>query len=129
MKKELISFQYAFQITKTIVFEIKYYRLGNNTNKYFSTSAVRFNRPKTNYNQCGQAQKSLLEAGSIARMFFNKFDYLHIRDLNKEQHKEILKNIEFLKIQYNFVERMDSNNNFNFSELVDLSKQKLKKIK
>lgn len=82
-KKELASFHFAFQISRTVVFEVNYYRLGNNIDKYFTTSAAEFNRPKTDFNQCGQAQESLLPNGSIARRFYNAVDKHHIKDIPK----------------------------------------------
>lgn len=64
------SFQYVFQLSKKIVFEVSYYRLGNNTNKDFSTSASEFNQPKSNYNRCGQAQNDLLKDFPLAMDFY-----------------------------------------------------------
>jgi len=122
--KELPSFRYSFQISRKIVFEVNYYRLGNNKDKHFSTSAAQFNQPKTDFNHCGQAQKELLKAGRKAMNFYNKWDKCHLMDLTEEQHKEILQDIEVLKNQYNFIETERS---ASFNELKNLSKQNVKK--
>lgn len=124
MKTELNSFFYAFQISRKIIFEVYYYRCGNNTNNYFSTSASQFNQPKTDYNRCGQAQNELLNNNTMARIIFNKWDCLHLQDLNKEQYNRLKKDIEILKSQYNFI--MDENN-LSFNEIRELSKAKVKK--
>jgi hypothetical protein len=121
--KELTSFHYAFQISKLIVFEVQYYRLSNNKSKYFATQAAMFNRPKTDYIECGQAQKSLLKEAKKAMQFYKKWDYIHIKDLNEQQHAEMLIDIEELCNQYNFIHK---ETDFSFEELKGLSKMKIK---
>jgi len=120
---ELKSFHFVFQLSKKIVFEVNYYRLGSNTNKYFTTSAASFNQPKTDYNQCGQAQDSLLSGK--AKLFYKKWDYLHTLDVTKNQYNDILSDIEELKGTYNFIER--ESKSFCFSEIKEFSKLNIKK--
>ena len=116
------SFHYVFQITKSIVFEVSYYRLSNNTEKRFTTSASLFNRPKTDYNQSGQAQESLLPEFTPAFNFYKKFDPLHIKDLTQEQYIEILCEISKLKEKYNFIEKIGIDVKFGFSDIKELAK-------
>lgn len=120
---ELSSFHYAFQISRKIVFEVNYYRLGSNSTKHFSTSAAQFNQPKTDFNHCGQAQKELLKGAGAAMSFYKKFDPLHIKDLTEDQHTDILAGISKLKDKYNWIE---SDNDIRLSDLRDLSKMPVK---
>jgi hypothetical protein len=123
---ELQSFHYSFQITRNIVFEVNYYRLGDNQQKHFSTSAACFNRPKTDFDHCGQAQKELLKEGRTAMRFYNAFDKYHLNDLTSEQHAEILKRIEELKAKYNWIK---TDHAASFEQLKDLSKIPIRTIK
>lgn len=119
--KELASFHYAFKISAYIVFEVNYYLLGKNENKYFSTSAAEFNRTKTDYDQCGQAQKYLLVDSPKAMQFYKKWDHLQVKDLTEQQHTEILMDIEGLKANYIFTQ---SEWYLSFDELKELSKRR-----
>ena len=84
------EFLYAFCIDKTTVFEVEYKTLGGNKAPYFSTSAEKFNRPKTDWSMCGQAQERLLPRGSVARRFYDKWDRLHLKDLTDEEYAELI---------------------------------------
>jgi hypothetical protein len=119
---ELSSFHYSFQITKKIVFEVNYYRLGSNKNKHFSTSAAQFNQRKTDFNHCGQAQSKLLKEGRTAMQFYKKWDHRHLNDLTEQEHAEILADIEALKKKYNFTQ---TDTSATFSQLRELSMQKI----
>lgn len=114
----------AFQISRTIVFEVSYYRLGSNAHKHFSTSAAQFNRPKTDYNICGQAQNDLLKEGRKAMAFYKKWDVHHLGLLTDKQYAELLTDIETLKRQYNYHQ---SETDIRFSEMRQLSMMKIKK--
>ncbi|UOF80578.1 hypothetical protein [Caudoviricetes sp.] len=95
MKKE---FQYCFAVDRGIVFEVKYYTLGSNKAPYFSTSAAMFNRPRTDYQQCGQAQNSLLKGAALR--FYRKWDKLHLKDLTNDQYREVIRDIDQLTREY-----------------------------
>ncbi len=101
MKKE---FSYVFQQSRMVVFEVEYQTLGDNPRPYFSTSAARFNQPKTDFAYCGQCQNELL-TGKLRR-FYKKWNHLHIRDLSDEEYTEILEDLEDLKREYNYLERI-----------------------
>lgn len=118
------SFHYVFQITRMIVFEVSYYRLGSNTNKYFTTSAAQFNRPKTDYNQAGQCQNDLLKSHPIAYNFFKKWDVFHLLDLSEEQHNELWSDLNRLADKYNSILRLNDTG-FGFSDIKTLSKNKI----
>lgn len=129
MKKE---FKYCFQITKSVMFEVEYYTLGNNKTPYFATSANKFVKNKKDYECAGQAQDRILPKNSIVRQFWEKWDKKHLKDLSNDEYREIIKDIEELKEKYNYIERIKDTfrgeyDNFSFWEEVLLSKAELKK--
>jgi hypothetical protein len=119
---ELPSFHFSFQISRVVIFEVRYYRLGSNTHKYFAPSACKFNRPKTDYVQCGQAQKDLLSGPAMS--FFKKWDKCHAKDICTHDHASILADIEKLKTAYNYVQ---SDNDIPFSFNRALSMKSIKR--
>lgn len=101
MKK--YGFLYAFQLSKKIIFEVHYYTLGSNEeDTYFSTSAVEFNQPKTDYTIYEEANLS-----GQALEFYNKWNYLHHKNPNNQEYMQILEDIEDLKQRYNYLEIID----------------------
>lgn len=119
-------FFYAFQMSKTVIFEINYYLLGNNQSPYFHTSAAQFNQPKSDFNHCGQAQETLLKGHSAAMDFYKKWDSLHGKDLTQEQYNEMQADIEILKEKYNYILQ---ETDINFSVIREFSKQLPKRFK
>lgn len=119
---ELKSFHFSFQISRKVVFEVNYYRCGNNDHKYFTTSAAQFNQPKTDFNHCGQAQKELLKDGKKAMSFYKKWDDLHLQDLSPEQYESMINDIKVLKSTYNWIQ---TDNSATFEQLKDLSMMKI----
>ncbi len=128
MKK--YEFIYAFEITRKIIFDVKYYTLGNNKSPYFATSASKFNQPKTDWEEGGQAQERLLMGGP-ARAFFNKWDKYHLKDItDMKVFEELINDIEVLKANYNYIEEKADfqPNDIYFWEKKELSMKKLKKV-
>ena len=122
------EFHYAFEITRTIIFEVSYYTLGNNKTPYFTTSASQFNRPKSDWITCGQAQDELLPKGSKARIFYKKWDEKHLKNLTEAEYKELRSDLEVLKEKYNYIVKEQktfagTSSGFHFHELKDLSMQ------
>lgn len=102
------EFMYAFCVTRTAVFEVRYYTLGGNSHPYFATSAAVFNRPKTDYNRCGQCQNDVLFGK--AKQFYKKWDSCHCKDITDDQYTEMLNDIEELKKIYpNYIEYISEN--------------------
>lgn len=97
------EFVYSFQITKNVIYTISYITLRGNRAPYFSTCAGKFNKPKTDWVQYGQAQGDLLPANSVARDFWKKWDVEHLHELSNAKHAELLADIEKLKEKYNYV--------------------------
>ena len=106
-------FCYTFQITKKIIFEVS-------NDRYFATSAAEFNRPKTDFNMCGQCQDAALPDGA-ARTFWEKWDTKHLSHLNAEDEQELMKDIDVLKEKYNWC------TGCNFTDQKELSKKEPKK--
>lgn len=121
---------WAFQISKTIIFEVEYTQLRGNKNPDFATQANQFNRPKTDWERCGQAQEALLPKSSEAYKFWKKWDKKHLEDLTDEEYNDMLKDIDILKEKYNFIEQEQDENLYTtslpFYKLKNLSMQKPK---
>ena len=126
------EFQAVFQMSKTIIFEVRYYTLANNTNAHFTTSAAKFCNSKRDFSQCGQAQPELLKKYATAREFFEKWDHLHLHKMSEEEYAEMIEDIEKLKARYNFIfeeleeSRKPYSPGFSFYRLADWSKQEPK---
>lgn len=123
------EFRCAFQITKTITFEVCYHTLGRNDAPYFSTQASRLNARRTDYTECGQAQDRLLPKGTEARRFWEKWDCKHLSVLTDEEREEVWGDIARLKARYNYVIHAsdkfgtEDTRDIRFSDVVALSKQ------
>jgi len=113
------TFFIAFQVTKKHIFEVNYYRLRSNKDKNFHTSANLLNHGRTDFNQCGQAQESLLNKNTAAYRFYKKWDILHCSVMNNDQYNEMLIDLDKLKRRYDFIE---SENDINFSDIVKLDR-------
>jgi len=126
-------FHVVFQVTKSIVFEVSYYRLGRNERADFTTEAMEFNKPKTDYCCCGQCQDHLLPKQSAAMWFYKKWDRLHLHDLSDEEYEAIKIDLLRLEAIYNSIRKScDSTEkeelrDFRFREIKELSKLPVKK--
>ncbi len=116
---EPTSFFIAFQVAKKHIFTVDYYRLGSNTDKNFHTQAAILNHCRTDYNQCGQAQESVLNKNMSAYRFYKKWDDLHCSIMTSEQYDEMLIDLDELKRKYDFLE---SEMEINFSDIVKLDR-------
>ena len=68
MKKE--SFRFIFQITKSIIMEVSYYKLGNNIDKYFTISTTDINNNVDN----DMTNEVLLKDFYLPYAFYNVFN-------------------------------------------------------
>ena len=129
MKKE---FQAVFQLSKTEIFEVRYYHLSTNQRADFATSAARFCRNKRDYSTCGQAQESVCKGHLAAYRFYKKWDKMHLKDLNDSEYVEMRRDLETLMETYNFIlEELDESKRpysprFSFYRLAEWTKQKPK---
>lgn len=95
----------AFRIAKKKFFEVTYGDLDSRSqNPYFSTSAGILNYVRSDWNQCGQAQRDVLPKGSIAFKFFEKWDVKHLHVLTLEEYQELENDLEALKERYPYIE-------------------------
>ena len=126
MRKMKNRFLYAFKINKMVIFEVKYGAIKENELWYFSTSVGEFIKNKRDWKRCGQCQKALLPKNSIAFDFWIKWDEFHLKDLTKKQYIELLKDIEILKRNYEFIYKGENYDRhfISFQELKNLSMNK-----
>lgn len=129
--KEFIS---VFQLSKMIVFEVEYYTLLTNEHPNFTTSANRFNQPKTDWSEGGQAQDRLLKGFPTAMAFYKKWDKHHLHELTPELYNEMVRDLLKLCRTYNHIIReLDEskrpyNPRFAFYDLKEWSKQTPKQM-
>ncbi len=124
---------YAFQLDKTRIYEVQIHPCIVYKAPDFSTpmqegydflfSADVFNRPKTDFNRCGQCQDDITKDFPIARDFFNKWDKHHLHKVTDDLYVEFKRDIQNLCETYNYIESEDL---ITFSELKELSMRKLK---
>lgn len=99
--KVATQFFAVFQITRKIIFEVRY-NVREDGSSYFSTQAALFNQPKTDYRQCGQCQQMILPHGSRAYHFYNKWDKYHCKPITDEKvWKELIDDVKTLAEYYN----------------------------
>lgn len=125
------EFRAAFQVTKTIMFEVRYNTLGGNAAPYFSTEAARLNTRRTDYSECGQCQERLLPKGSVARKFWEKWDAKHLDRLSDDERKQMWDDLGELRCAYNHLLLAsdkfgtEDRRDIRFDDVVALSKKKL----
>lgn len=87
------EFHATFILNPYICFDVNYYTLGNNKTPYFTTNASMFNKIKSDWNQCGQAQESLLPNFTKAFIFYEKWDKKHLMLLNEAEYTELVNDL------------------------------------
>jgi hypothetical protein len=118
------EFHVTFALSKTKMFSVSYYTLGDNQSPYFSTTAEVFNRPKTDYNQCGQCQETVLKGYKVAMDFYKKWDNEHLKQLDTDKYAELLNDLDVLFNKYPYILHEKDNNrlkDIRFSEVKDFS--------
>lgn len=128
MKKK--EFHMVFQLSKTILFEVEYYTLGDNPSPHFSTSAEQFTRSKLDFDCCGRCQPRLLVGYPEAMAFFKKWDVHHLKDLSDEAYSEMVTDLAPLCAKYNYLLKEHTKTTpvggYYFENLKDFSMNKLK---
>lgn len=118
------EFHATFALSKMKMFNVSYYTLGSNNSPYFSTSAEVFNRPKSDYSQCGQCQEEVLKGYKTALNFYRKWDVKHLQELSEEEYQELLEDLEELFAKYpNISEEQEEGylRNISFGRIKNLS--------
>lgn len=95
------EFEYAFRISRMVIFEVGYSTYSTNSKPYFSTSAGKFVRNKRDWATCGQCQHRVLTGK--AHRFWKKWDHKHLKDLTDDEYIELLSDIEELKDTYQYL--------------------------
>ena len=120
-----MEFNYIFEISRMVIFEVNYHTIGGNNHPYFATNAVKFIWSKRDYETCGQCQERVLTGKALE--FFKKWNPLHLKDLTEDEYRLILEDIEVLKGAYNYYAHNAENfNGFTFYSKKSLSMQKVK---
>ena len=101
------EFKYTFIIDRMVSFTVSYYTLGSNEHPHFATCAQKFNRPKSDYSECGQAQDRLLPYHSMVRDFWRKWNGKHLMLLTDDELRQVENDVELLKQKYPYVEGDD----------------------
>lgn len=110
------EFELTFIVARGITFDVSYYTLGRNKTPYFATSANVFNKPRTDYNRCGQCQADVLRDKALD--FYKKWDEHHLKDLNEAQYNNLIKDLAELKKIYPHY-----GNRLGFSSVVELERE------
>lgn len=134
MSNELIIKEHhvAFQLSRTEIYEVNIEpnivlrdkQTFHDGTFHFSTTAEIFNRPKTDFNQCGQCQEGVTKNHPAANAHWKKWDRHHLEQVTPELYEEWLQDLWELKAFYNYIER-DRDTTFN--ELRALSMEEVKK--
>ena len=125
----MTEFISVFQLSKTIIFNVAFYTLGENKTPHFTTSADQFAKNKLDFIRGGQAQDELTRGFLTARRFWKKWDKYHLRNLTPAEYGELQADLQTLKDQYNFIyEELDEkskpyNPHFSFYRLANWTKQ------
>jgi len=124
-----IEFHAVFQICKMRIFEVNFHTIKGNSSPHFSTSAAMFVRNKRDYKQCGQCQEYVLgePLSAKAMLFYEKWDKHHLSSLSDDDlYREMRDDLSKLSEHYNYMYTQEYRG-FSFQELVEFSKQKVKK--
>ncbi len=98
------AFVLTFRDRKKAFFEIKYGEHGHlKQNPYFSTTAGILNHIRSDWNQCGQAQESVLRNKHL-KAFYKKWDVKHCKVLTLEERAELEADINALKENIPYIE-------------------------
>ena len=119
------EFNYIFEVSRMVIFEVNYHSLYPDRHPYFATNAVKFVQNKRDYETCGQCQERVLTGKALE--FFKKWDFLHLKDLKEQEYDLIQKDIEVLKETYNhYTHNAECFKGFTFYSKKSLSMQKMK---
>lgn len=104
----------TFRIANRIFFTVNVGGQQHRTSEdgYFSTEIGVLNRPRNDYDQCGQGQETVLSKGTPACQFFDKWDHIHLKTVrlfSDEQISELLNDIEVLKNEYPHIDSSNFN--------------------
>lgn len=94
----------TFRDRKKAFFEVRYGEHGHKKqNPYFSTSAGILNHIRSDWNQCGQAQESVLRNKHL-KAFYKKWNEKHLSVLTLAERAELESDINALKENIPFIE-------------------------
>ena len=110
------EFVLSFRDSKRMFFTVDYGSIGHlNQDPSFGTTAQLFNRNRSDYERCGQAQDML--TNKQIKGFFDKWDICHFKALTFDKYKELMQDIEILKETIPYI------SNPSFSGVVELDRE------
>lgn len=112
MNKKQESFNYIFQISKSIVLQVGYYGVPYWPDKNYTSTIYRFTRGEIT----GLWAPDVLEWFYTAHCFYDKWYFWQAKDLPEGKYEEIKKDIEELKERYNYLEMLNNDDDKPFSK-------------
>lgn len=99
-----MEFRYMFKTAPNTIFAVDNRTMGENDFSYFATSAYELNKNRNNFKVAGQAQDELLQPGTVAKDFYEKWKEKAFETLDEATLKDVMKDLEVLKQEYSYDE-------------------------
>lgn len=99
-----MEFRYMFKTAPNTIFAVDNRTIENNDFLYFSTSVYELDKNRHRFKIAGQAQDILLEDGSPARIFYEKWKDKSFETLSSNLIHDIENDLEILKEHYSYNE-------------------------
>ena len=99
-----MEFRYMFKTAPDTIFAVDNRTIGDNDFASFNTSVYQFNEKRNNFDIAGQAQEELLQEGSTARDFYEKWKAQEFVTLDNSTLNKVMSDIEILKQEYSYDE-------------------------
>ena len=99
-----MEFRYMFKTAPDTIFAVDNRTIGDNDFASFNTSVYQFNEKRNNFLIAGQAQEELLQEGSVARNFYEKWKAQEFATLDDSTLNNVMSDLETLKQEYSYDE-------------------------
>lgn len=99
-----MEFRYMFKTAPDTIFAVDNRTIGDNDFASFNTSVYQFNEKRNNFLIAGQAQEELLQEGSVARNFYEKWKNQEFATLDDSTLNNVMSDLETLKQEYSYDE-------------------------
>ena len=99
-----MEFRYMFKTAPDTIFAVDNRTIGDNDFASFNTSVYQFNEKRNNFLIAGQAQEELLQEGSVARNFYEKWKSQEFATLDDSTLNNVMSDLETLKQEYSYDE-------------------------
>ena len=99
-----MEFRYMFKTAPDTIFAVDNRTIGDNDFASFNTSVYQFNEKRNYFLIAGQAQEELLQEGSVARNFYEKWKNQEFSTLDNSTLNSVMYDLEDLKQEYSYDE-------------------------